>query len=327
MISRVAEHCYWMSRYLERTENTARVLDVNCTLLLDFEVPIEQQWKPLLIISGIEDYTGKADAETVQHFLTWQEDNRSSIVSSMTAARENARVVREIISNELWERVNFYYHWLQSPLASGLYSRDRNEFYGQVKRINQLVHGIGEATTSRDEAWDFYLLGRYLERACQTGRILDVKYHILLPTPEQIGTPVDGAYWAAILKSCSGYEVFHKRRTTADLGSGVVEFLVFDNLFPRSIRHCINACRLAAHRISGRKRYQAGNEPERLLDALLDWLNLVTVDDLVRTGLHESLTAVIDRTQEIGDAVRRTFFEAPIEFAPTASQSQVQAGA
>jgi uncharacterized alpha-E superfamily protein len=235
--------------------------------------------------------------------------------------------VREIISNELWERMNYYYHWLQGPVASDLYNRDRNEFYGQVKRINQLVHGIGEATTLRDEAWDFYLLGRYLERACQTGRILDVKYHILLPTPEQIGTPIDGAHWAAILKSCSGYEVFHKRRSTADLGSAVVEFLVFDNQFPRSIRHCLNACRLAAHRISGWKRHQASNEPERLLDALLDWLNLVTADDLVRTGLHESLTDVIDRTQEIGDAVHRAFFDARLEFAPTASQTQLQVGA
>jgi uncharacterized alpha-E superfamily protein len=327
MISRVAEHCYWMSRYLERAENTARVLDVNRTLLLDFEIPIEQQWKPLLIISGIKDYTGSADAETVQNLLTWDRDNPSSIAWSLAAARENARVVREAISGELWERMNYYYLWLQGMLAGELYSRDRNDFYGQVKRINQLLFGIGEATMSRDEAWDFYLLGRYLERACQTGRILDVKYHILLPTPQHIGTPVDGAHWTAILKSCSGYEVFHKQRRSTDLGFSVAEFLVFDNQFPRSIRHCLNACRLAAHRISGRKRQQAGNELERLLDALLDWLNLVTVDDLVRTGLHESLTAVIDRTHEIGDAVHRTFFDVRPEFAATQSQGQVQAGA
>src|SRR5580704_5911960 len=111
-----------MSRYLERSENTARVLDVNRTLLLDFEVPLEQQWKPLLIISGIQNYAGKVDAETVQHFLTWELDNPSSILSSVRAARENARVVREIISNELWERMNFYYHWLQGPVAEELYN-------------------------------------------------------------------------------------------------------------------------------------------------------------------------------------------------------------
>src|SRR5262249_52873435 len=148
----------------------------------------------------------------VQSYLTWDLDSPCSIASSLAAARENARVVREVISGELWERLNFYHLWLQGPIGRELYSRDRIEFYNQVRRINQLLHGVGEATMSRDEAWDFFLLGRYLERACQTGRILDVKYHILLPTPEHVGTPIDGAHWAAILKSCSGYEVFHKGR-------------------------------------------------------------------------------------------------------------------
>jgi uncharacterized alpha-E superfamily protein len=317
-----------MSRYLERAENTARVLDVNQTLLLDFDVPVEQQWRPLLIISGIHDFPGPAHAESVQEHLTWDLANPCSIASSLAAARENARVVREVISGELWERMNYYYLWLQGP-AHELYGQDRNEFYNQVRRINQLLHGIGEATMSRDEAWDFFQLGLYLERGCQTGRILDVKYHILLPTPEHVGTPIDGAHWAAILKSCSGYEVFHKQRGTTELGMAVAEFLIFDNLFPRSVRHCLNTCRHAAHRISGRKKNQHGNEAERRLDELLDWLNLVTIDDLVRTGLHESLTSVIDRIHDLGEAVHRTFFDLQPTFGPsaTAAQSQVQSGA
>ena len=332
MISRVAEHCFWMSRYLERTENTARVLDVNRTLLLDFEVPIEQQWKPLLIISGIDEFAGTADAETVQDYLTWDVDNPCSIAASLAVARENARVVREVISGELWERMNYYHLWLQSTAARALYAQNRNEFYNHVRRINQLLHGIGEATMSRDEGWDFFLLGRYLERASQTGRILDVKYHILLPTPQHIGTPIDGAHWAAILKSCSGYEVFHKQRGASEMGSAVAEFLIFDKLFPRSIRHCLNACRQSVHRVSGRKKHEPRNEAERLLDASLDWLNLVTIDDLVRTGLHESLTNVIDRIQEIGEAVHRTFFDFRPAFGPEVAgaaqtQTQTQGGA
>jgi uncharacterized alpha-E superfamily protein len=311
-----------MSRYLERAENMARVLDVNHTLLLDFEVPVEQQWRPLLIISGIHDFPGPFDAETVLHYLTWDLDNLCSIASSLAAGRENARVVREVISGELWERMNYYHLWIQGPLAKALYAQDRNDFYNQVRRINQLLHGIGEATMSRDEAWDFFQLGRYLERASQTARILDVKYHILLPSPEHIGTPIDGAHWAAILKSCSGYEVFHKHRRGADLGSAVAEFLIFDNLFPRSIRHCLNTCRQAAHRISGRKRNQPGNEAERQLDASLDWLNLVTIDDLIRTGLHESLTGVIDRIHDIGAAVHDTFFDIRPQYAVAAVGQQ-----
>src|SRR6516162_4918792 len=139
-----------MSRYLERAENTARILEVNQTLLLDFDVPLEQQWKPLLIISGIHDMPGEPDAE-----------------------------------------------------ARRLYERHRSEFYNQIKRVNQLLHGITDSTMSHDEPWEFIQLGKYLERACQTARILDAKYHILLPTPEHVGTPIDSAHWVAILTSCS----------------------------------------------------------------------------------------------------------------------------
>src|SRR5439155_19360713 len=159
MISRVAEHCFWLGRYLERAENTARVLDVNETLLLDFEVPFEQQWKPLLIISGIHDMKGEPDGATVQHYLTWERSNSCSIASSVAAARENARIVREVINAELWERINFYYLWMQAPDARGLYEADRPEFYATIRRVSQLVFGIGEATMPRDEAWDFMRLG------------------------------------------------------------------------------------------------------------------------------------------------------------------------
>src|SRR6516225_7333436 len=199
MISRGAERCFWMSRYLERAENTARVLDVNQTLLLDFDVPTEQQWKPLLIISGIHDFAEHSNAEAVQYHLTWAADCPCSIVTSLGHARENARIIREAISEEMWERINFYYLWLQGPVGRGMYDDNRNEFYSQIKRINQLLFGIAEGSMAHDEAWDFLRLGKYLERACQTARILDVKYHMLLPTPEHVGTPVDQAHWVAIL--------------------------------------------------------------------------------------------------------------------------------
>ena len=154
MISRVAEHCFWMARYLERAENMARVLEVNQTLLLDFDVPFEKQWRPLLIISGIHDFKRDAEAEAVQQFLTWDKDNACSIHSSMSFARENARIIRELISSEMWERINFYYLWLQGDVGRELYERDRNEFYNQIKRINQLLFGIGEGTISHGESWD-----------------------------------------------------------------------------------------------------------------------------------------------------------------------------
>src|SRR5260221_4669450 len=168
VISRVAEHCFWMSRYLERAENTARVLDVNQTLLLDFEVPTEHQWKPLLIISGIHDFADHSSADAVQHHLTWDVENPCSIVSSLAYARENARIIREVNSEEMWERLNYYYLGMRGAVAPAMYQRDRHEFYSQIKRINGLLFGIAEGTMSHGEAWDFLRLGKYLERGCQT---------------------------------------------------------------------------------------------------------------------------------------------------------------
>lgn len=309
MISRVAELCFWMSRYVERAENIARVLDVNSSLLLDFEVPYEQQWKPLLIISGIHDMPGDPDAESVQKYLVWEEENPCSIISSVGYARENARIIREVISADMWERMNYYYLWLKSESAKELYATDRTEFYNQIKRINQLLHGICEATMAHGEAWEFFRLGKYLERACQTGRILDVKYHVLAPSPDQIETPIDNAHWMAILKSCSGYEPFHKQYRNLEKGPAVAEFLIFDSAFPRSIRRCLLYCRDASHKISGRKKTHPGNELEQQLDSLIDWLNLATIDDMVRVGLHESLTSVINRIHDLGLAAHRTYFD------------------
>jgi uncharacterized alpha-E superfamily protein len=309
MISRVAEHCFWMARYLERAENTARTLEVNATYLLDFVVPFEQQWRPLLIISGIHDLPGEPDGEAVQNHLTWEPSNPASIVSSLAAARENARIIREVVSADMWERINYYHLWMNSPAARELYHGSRTEFYCQIKRINQLVHGITEGTMSHGEPWEFYLLGKYVERACQTARILDVKYHILLPTPDHVGTPVDNAHWMAILTSCSGYEPFHKRRPGGDLGQSVAEFLVLDPQFPRSVRYCLSRCRRAAHAISGRHPAHPGDDVEHALDALARWLNLIKIDDLVSAGLHEELTRVIDSIHQVGDLIHRTYFD------------------
>lgn len=310
MISRVAEHCFWLARYLERAEDTARILEVNQTLLLDYHVPIEQQWRPVLIISGIYDMPGEPVAEAVQNYLTWEEANPYSIVSSLAAARENARIIREVISAEMWERINFYHLWLRAAAARHLYNRDRCEFYSQVRRINQLIHGIADGTMAHGEAWEFFQLGTYLERACQTARILDVKYHIVLPTVEQVGTPVDNAHWVAILTSCSGYEPFHKRvRQAQETAQAVADFLILDRRFPRSVLYCLTRCLLAAHAISGHLCGTPGNEVEDRLMQMTGWLTNTDIGEIIRVGLHESLTRVVDTTHEIGEAIHRTYFD------------------
>jgi len=337
MISRVAEQCFWMARYLERVENTARVLEVNRTLLLDFHVPVEQQWKPLLIISGIHDYEGDTAAESIQEYMTWERDgNPFSIVSSLFWARENARIIREVISGEMWERLNYYHLWMQGSAGREAYDSNRHEFYAQVRRINQLIHGIADTTMSHGEAWEFFKLGTYLERASQTARVMDVKYHTMLPKMEDVGTPVDNAHWVAILMSCSGYEPFHKKPQIApiDPATAVAEFLIFDEQFPRSIRRCLWECESAATAAAGNPVGRAATSAETSIADLLAWLEGRTIHTIVREGLHESLTHVVDTVHTIGDAINATFFaaevspqrKAPVQAQDGTSQTQTLGG-
>lgn len=322
MISRVAEHCFWLARYLERAENTARILEVNHTLLLDFHVPVEEQWKPLLIISGIHDFKLEQTAENVQEFMTWDRDNPFSIASSLAWARENARIIREVISAEMWERMNFYHLWMQGDDSRALYVANRHEFYAQVRRINQLLHGIADATMSHGEAWEFFKLGTYLERASQTARIMDVKYHTLLPKVEDVGSPVDSAHWIAILMSCSGYEPFHKkpRPSPIDPGTAVAEFLLFDEQFPRSVRRCLSECESAVATAAGNVVGKNPSEPEKLLADLILYLDARNMPDVIREGLHQTLTRVVDSVHGIGQAIHAAFFAADIR--PPAAQAQ-----
>jgi uncharacterized alpha-E superfamily protein len=318
MISRVAEHCFWLSRYLERAENTARILEANNIHLLDMDVPLEQQWTPLLIISGIHDLKAPHDAETVQHFMTWEISNPSSIAASIAAARENGRIIREVISADMWERLNFYHLWMQSPAARTLYEQSRHEFYNQIKRINQMFQGITDGTMAHGEPYEFLQFGKYLERACQTTRILDVKYHILLPRVEQVGTPIDNAHWVAILSSCSGYEPYHKKqRVPADPSTAVAEFLIYDPHFPRSVLYCLTECQRAAHAISERPLGHGINPVEIALNDLIWWLRQSTIHDIVRAGLHETLTIVVNRIHELGSLIHQTYFDMRFEPPPT----------
>src|SRR5262249_15115174 len=162
---------------------------------------------------------------------------------------------------------NYYHLWMQGPKAIALYHSNRCDFYNQIRRINQLIHGIADATMAHGEPWQFFLLGKYLERACQTARILDVKYHILLPRTEMVGTPIDPAHWIAILTSCSGYEPFHKKiRPPMDIGIAVSDFLIYDAEFPRSVRYCLTECQQLAHAISGQATTALNNEVNRDID-------------------------------------------------------------
>lgn len=311
MISRLAEHCFWLSRYIERAENIARLLEVNQNWLLDLDIPLELQWKPLLIISGIHDYKGNLDKESILNFMTWDQENPCSIVSSMTQARENARVIREIISAEMWERLNYNYLWLQSNTAKDLYDNNRYELYNQIKRINQLLQGIGESTMLRTEAWEFYQFGRHLERSGQTARILDVKYHMVQSNPDISGSNIEISYWTSILKSCSGYEPFLKHANIIEnqVGNAVAEFLILEESFPRSVLYCLKECLNSVTAISHKSKSKISNTTIESLKTLNAWLSKDETKQSIKVQLHPILTKIVDIVHSISDSMTRTYFD------------------
>ncbi len=176
---------------------------------------------------------------------------------------------------------------------------------------------------SHGEAWEFFRLGKYLERACQTARILDVKYHILLPTPQQVGTPVDSAHWVAILASCSGYEPYLKQLPGAvDPGVSVADFLIFDPLFPRSLNRCLRECQAAARAVAAGR---PADPVEQSLRDLLDWLDAESIEGLVRGGLHEALTTVVNSVHKIGEAIDQTYFDVGPQTPPAPAENESEA--
>ncbi|MGA2663179.1 MAG: alpha-E domain-containing protein, partial [Verrucomicrobiota bacterium] len=271
MLSRVADSVYWMSRYIERAENVARFVDVNLQLMLDAPEGQDQQWDPLVAITG--DHAefarryGAATESNVIKFLTFDGDNLNSIFSCVRAARENARSVREIISSEMWLQLNRFYLMLNSA-AQGSGRLDQHEgFYEQVKQASHLFSGITDATMARSEAWHFSRLGRMVERADKASRILDVKYFLLLRSAQDVGTAFDDIQWVAVLRSASAFEMYRKRHGRIS-PRGVVEFLMLDREFPRAIQFCLLAARDSLHAISGTPLGTFRHAPEKLLGQL-----------------------------------------------------------
>lgn len=298
MLSRVAAALYWMGRYLERAENIARLLDVNIQLLIDFgsidDQHIKEHWIPVLRSAGDEDlffqHYPNADSASVTEFMTFHRANPNSVFSCVCAARENARQVRDQISLEMWQVLNEMYLFLQSKDAHQVWSDGPGTFYDQVKRFSHLFQGLTDATFSRTEGWEFIQFGKYLERADKTTRILDVKYHILLPRATDVGGAVDTAQWQAVLRSTSALEAYRRFYVTEILPRKVAEFLVLSDSFPRSLRYCLRELDHSLGRLGGGRRSTveptAAELDFRQLRADLDRLS---INEIIARGLHEFL--------------------------------------
>jgi len=310
MLSRVAESIYWMSRYVERAENVARFIDVNLNLMLDAPDGAGRQWQPLVNTTGDhEDFAercGEATQYNVIQFLTFDRDNPNSIISCLRAARENARSIREIISSEMWLQLNKFYLTVNNAASSQKRLESPPAFFTEVKLASHLFTGVTDATMTHGEAWHFCRLGRKLERADKTSRILDVKYFILLRSVADVGTPFDDVQWAAVLRSASAFEMYRKRHGRISPRS-IVQFLLLDAEFPRAIRFCLNAARDSLHAISGTPLGSFRNDPEKLLDLLCSDLACAQVEEIVNKGLHEYLDSLQTRMNRVGAGIYETF--------------------
>ncbi|MCO6455007.1 MAG: alpha-E domain-containing protein [Pirellulaceae bacterium] len=321
MLSRVADSVFWMSRYIERAENVARFIDVNYNMTLDVQGTLAQQWAPLVATTGDHDdfaarYDGATRANVLQ-FLAFDEENPNSILSCLQRARENARTIREVISSPMWEEINKFYHMVRSAALRPGALEQPYDFCNRVKLASHLLVGVTDTTMSHEEAWHFARMGRLIERADKTSRIVDVKYYVLLPQPRDVGTTLDVVQWSALLKSASALEMY-RRRHGRIVPQRVAEFLMLDRHFPRSIRFCLIRIQDSLRSISGSESGTFINRVEQRVGLLRAELDYTTIDDIVDQGLHEFIDAFQTKLNEIGMAIYQDFFTTGAAAARTA---------
>jgi len=314
MLSRIGESLYWMTRNLERADDTARILDINVVYMLEADegATEETQWQPLLNIVGADElypqrYPDKrVTVQRVIHLLTQEKDNPGSLYNSLRLARENARVVRDRISNEMWEAINEFWLFVDKHLKTTLQPWRAAEFYSYVHREVATFFGLAQSTMMRGEAYGFTVLGSLQERADMTARILDVRYHLLLPDLSLVGSPLDYYQWGALLKSLSGFESYRRMYQSGIRPIDVVEFVVLNPDFPRSLTYCLDGIERALDRIDS---MPAGAVPEAMRN-LRGHLDGATPQGILDQGLHEYLDSFLALLAELTVALQGDYFEA-----------------
>lgn len=311
MLSRVADSIYWMSRYIERADNVARFINVNLHLMLDSDVGQEQQWIPLVKTSGdsddFEERYSEANKDNVIRFLTFDLSNPNSILSCVRAARENAKTVRENITSSMWQQLNEFYLFLKDSASRPEAIESMNRLFIQIRRGCSTFMGLTDSTMTRGDAWNFSYLGRMLERADKTSRILDVKYFILLKSVHEVGSSIDHIQWGAVLRSASAFEMYRKQRGRIS-PINIVDFLILDHAFPRAVRFCIDHSLASLKAISGSPSGTVRNQTERILGSLCSDLTYTRVEDVIASGLHEYLDNLQTRLNRVGAGIHDTFF-------------------
>lgn len=330
MLCRVADSLFWMSRYIERAENTVRLVDVTHQTLLETEHSNEDKgyshWEPTLLTLGekasYDALYKKRSSFNVTEFLTFNPKNPSSVYSCIASARENARTIRDQISTEMWETLNKLYLFIKRADAPKVCAEFDFEFFARIKEFAHLFRGILESTFPQDIGYEYVVCGREIERAAKTCQILDTKRH--MPSMiDKLDDALDAVQFAAILRSCTGFEAFHHEHGSDLDATPVREFLLISRKFPRSALFCIKRLQLAMHAISGCPISHFSNTSERLTGRLVSRLNYALSEDFEGKNGDLIIDEIKAELEEIAIAFSRQYMAAEI-YDPVIEETQSQ---
>jgi len=308
MLSRVADRIFWMCRQMERAENLARILGVTSNMVLFGSKALQRQnLMAPLSITGTEDTFKEHHREltlpALIEFLALDQTNPTSIYSCLKWARENAHAVRWQITSEMWETLNATWIEMRKVRRDRVTGAGATEFFDWVKERSHLFRGVTLGTIVRGEAFDFARLGTFLERADNTARILDVKYHVMLPALSEVGGAIDYYQWAALLRSVSAFETYRGLYKDQILPIKVAQLLILERRMPRSLAACFDEVTQALDRLQG----QHDKSARRLASELYVRLTNADIEEIFQNGLHEYLTECLTDINELGSRIQRAY--------------------
>jgi uncharacterized alpha-E superfamily protein len=315
MLSRVADSLYWMSRYLERAEHTARLLDVHYNLLLDVSPEAaDKRWSRVLdSLDLVAPPDAPKDATRLGQWLAFDVGNRSSIVSCVMSARENARQVREQISSEMWEQLNRMFHEVRGSDSSEMWEVQPLDFLHAVKDGCHLFHGITDSTMSHGHGWQFIQAGRFLERACAVSALVDVHFGAFPAGTEGGLDASDHLEWIGLLKSCTAFEAYCKVYTADLQAERIAEFLLLNPEFPHSVRYSVDLLQHALANIEDAAGARRERRLDRLAGRLRSTFDFSQIDEILSSGLHNFLEDVQRHASQIHGALYQQFIHYPVE--------------
>lgn len=315
MMARDADAMYWMSRYVERAEHTARLLLVNSSLLTDVgdlaPRQLQQQWQAVLTIlhsNSIVRMSGADLGPRIAQHMTFNADNPNSLLSGLSRARENARSIRENISAEMWESLNTLYWSIRGEDAQTRFDESPDDFYRMIMNGSMLFQGLTDQTMVHDQRWLFVQLAKYLERIDVTCRVIDTKFGLLQAERNQMETALQTIQWMAVLRSCCSIEAYRRHHAGEMEPLRVVSFLLLERNFPRSVRYAVEMAREAISAIRAEVNSLAIDPAERILGRLSAQLEYAEPSEIDAEGVSPYLQKIISQIGEAAFAVQKTYF-------------------